>query len=882
MAKYTVQDTRTGKTVTFEWNGESPPTEADMEQVFTEARVGQSPGTTPAVSRPSTSITDYFTKTPDRPSSLKEFVTGNIPRSAANTLYGLASVGPVTALPLMAADAVTKGPRTRSALEDLAAIRKDPSEALTRTWNNVKGMAKGIAAPFGLGDAGKYAANTVKGGPLYALWRAATQRGETPLGESGADEFVDAWTREPVQSALAVVPLAKGASAGARGAVRNLKDISKLPERLVKQSAAKQLEGAISPSGKIRDQAAINAVESDALAKRIGGGWRVGMGQQTGDPRLLALQRRLQMNSDPVKTFVAESEMVNNQALAEYLDKVIASGGSVDDVIASLERRGQSLARGAESLNQKTDVMLDNIIGQSQGEAGAALRGMAQAVKNKLRGISQQKYGKVPVDMKMDSTPLYQTIQEMGDDFDAAFQRLNATPTGTMKRAGNALEPEISPILGPDGKPFSTGVPQEMTFKQVMDFRSQVSNGERTARAAGDADLARKFRQLREGAEKTLELAEQSGMGEGVQALREANAFYRDTYVPTVRHGATGRVLKPKRTGEMSTETALVGGEYFKPGAKGVAAADSFNRTFAGNAEAKQALRDHAANSLYNYAKNPMTGEIEGAKVARWLARHKDALQKLDFGGEFSGIKNAAQAAEAARAEAARFNKSRFGQVLKADADKSMDYLFSGENLRNSVKTMKELMEFTADDAAARQGLKRAFADMFIKKSRVYAKDTVGVRNPSAAKGEGFLDKFEPAMKVLYSKEEMQCLRDIHKAVDIGSRINKTVSGVTGSQTAGLSPMSAGEHLMKSYLPLNPKFRVLRVIFEGVKGGYATQVNEYLARAMFDPATAKELLNVLKVSRAKGAKQGTRMLERLAVANAAAEGARTGATSEEE
>lgn len=41
MAQYTVKDTQTGKTVTFQWDGEAPPTDADMSDVFKAAR-GQS------------------------------------------------------------------------------------------------------------------------------------------------------------------------------------------------------------------------------------------------------------------------------------------------------------------------------------------------------------------------------------------------------------------------------------------------------------------------------------------------------------------------------------------------------------------------------------------------------------------------------------------------------------------------------------------------------------------------------------------------------------------------------------------------------------------------------------------------------------------------
>lgn len=38
MPEYTVEDTQSGKTITFDWNGSKPPTDKDMEEVFTSAK----------------------------------------------------------------------------------------------------------------------------------------------------------------------------------------------------------------------------------------------------------------------------------------------------------------------------------------------------------------------------------------------------------------------------------------------------------------------------------------------------------------------------------------------------------------------------------------------------------------------------------------------------------------------------------------------------------------------------------------------------------------------------------------------------------------------------------------------------------------------------
>lgn len=169
---------------------------------------------TPPRKKSSTPIADYFMTPPDRPESLKDFVTKNVPRSAANTLYGIASALPITAPFVQAHDMATGGPRTQSALSDMKNLKL--SDVPGKILENAKGLAKSIAAPFGLADSGKFITNAAKGGPFYAAYRAATQPGETPLGETGGEEFTDAWTRQPVQSALAAAPVVKPLAAAVR------------------------------------------------------------------------------------------------------------------------------------------------------------------------------------------------------------------------------------------------------------------------------------------------------------------------------------------------------------------------------------------------------------------------------------------------------------------------------------------------------------------------------------------------------------------------------------------------------------------------------------------------------------------------------------------
>lgn len=105
---------------------------------------------------------EYVTTPGKRPTSAKEFFTENLPRSAANTLYGVGKI---------LHDQMTGGPG------------KIADEMMGRP-RDVNQLVSGV---------GNFVKNTV-----------------APFGLAGPEAFKDAWTTAPVQSALSVYPAAKG------------------------------------------------------------------------------------------------------------------------------------------------------------------------------------------------------------------------------------------------------------------------------------------------------------------------------------------------------------------------------------------------------------------------------------------------------------------------------------------------------------------------------------------------------------------------------------------------------------------------------------------------------------------------------------------------
>lgn len=715
------------------------------------------------------------------------------------------------------------------------------------------GSIPGAVAGGALGYAGgKNIMDTISGDwaatPTEATTRSLKDLGTGAMFEMGG----------PVAAKL-TTPLIRGTASVVRGAKSPIESSKRVINNLIEKSAAKRMEAAKTTSGPVSDQAAMNAAETAALQERIPG-FQVGMGQASEDPATLALQRRLNMQNDTAKVLNAEQVMGNNQAISDLL-KTALPEGSVDDVLAAIERqRGRTEGASAKAWSQ-ADAAATALEGGSKQASGQTLREGAATVKGVLRQKASELYSAVPREMEIDSTPLYNSIKEIGGEFDPAFQRLSATPTGTMNRAKVALTPEPSPILGADGKPYNQpridqDIPERMTFGQLQDFRSQITQAERAAKASGDYELTYKLGKLREGTDATLKAAADTGAGEGVDALRIANKFYREEYVPTVRQGATSRVLATDRTGGSKVENALVGAEYFKPGPKGVEAAASFNRTFGGDKAAKEAIRDHAAQDLLTYARNPVTGEIQSNRVSAWLLRHKDALSSLKMGNEFNSVQSAAKIAENARAVEGQFNKSRFAKVIdQTDSDKAIEQLFSGANSKDTGNTMRHLLIITKGDQSAMDGLKRSFADMLVKKAQLSQADMAGNAMTSIAKGQKLLQQYDPAMRALYSPQELQALKDVQRAIEIGGRINKNVSGVAGSQTADLIQDAA------TLLPHGPKFGLLKMVFNKMASGYDSAVNDYVARAIYDPNFAKQLADTARISSTKGADAAAKKLQ---------------------
>jgi len=392
-------------------------------------------------------------------------------------------------------------------------------------------------------------------------------------------------------------------------------------------------------------------------------------------------------------------------------------------------------------------------------------------------------------------------------------------------------------------------MPEELTFKQLRDFRSQIDYAQRAAVAKGDYQLAYNLSQVKYGVNDTFSQAAESGTGLGTEALKKATDYWKNVFVPKYRHGATSKILGMKQTREQVVGDSMIGAQYFKPGAGAEEAAASFKRTFGNDPEARQLITDYASQSLLKAARNPVTGELESGRIAKWLSSHSTALERHGIRGEFGSLEKAMVLADKAKAMESEFNKQALAKALNVNPEQAISRaLFSGVPRRDATRQLQNLARLSALDktGAATAGLKAAIGDHFNGMIRVTALDVSKNKLASYAKIDKFITEFKPALKQsgLYTKQELEAFDNVHSAWKIVSQQQRPHAEYSGSSTSEIlmriasSAVSIQVGHMAAY---GATTAILKLMQRPISG----KIDAALTRAVFDPRYAKDIQQLL-------------------------------------
>ena len=667
--------------------------------------------------------------------------------------------------------------------------------------------------------------------------------------------------------------LTPSVATGSVNALRNIaqqggikKTIGNALNRLAEKQAGKRIINAKSTEPAVVSEIDKNLEATKALEKEIPG-LKLNIGQAGGDPNLLSLARQSGQMPGVGTAVSSESVMAQNQAISDYIGKNITGKGNVDDFIASIQRKKDDLATRSATAASDAEAEALKLTGRSEQDIGSQLLETAKKGRAESSKKAKELYDAVPDGLEVDSTPLWNKVNDLFGDFDKFTQRLSATPTGPAGRVKMAMEPEPGTLINPlTGTPFSTTAPEKMTMKQLKDFRSQMTTLARDARASGDYELAYKADQLKAGVGETLDLAAQTGKGDAVDKLRAATAYYRDVHVPKYRKGATGKVLGVTRTGEQKVLDSSIGGEYFKSGKGAAEAADNFAVTFGGNKDAKGLIREYASQSLLKAARNPITGELESKRIAQWLHSHDMALTRFGLKNDFNSTQKAIKMADDAKVAEYAFNKSALAKALNVDPDKAISEAFMvGVGRKQSISRVKELASLAKQDktGAAVAGLKAAIGDYFQKTTALTARDLAGNRLESLAKMDKFMESYGPAFKAsgLYTPQELAAFDNVHLAIKKISQQARPHPAFSGSPTVELLGRLAasGASIASGHIGL---YGAARGAYSFIERPIKSAIDEAVVRAVHDPRYADVLTSLAREVKTIGPEKAARSFTR--------------------
>lgn len=776
MPKYTVQDSKTGKKITFEWLGDNEPTQEDIQKVF-ESAAQQEP-----------QMTDRNRMLENRPEISGELkpaheMSGQPSRLERTARESARIISPV-ARPVLEGTGSALG----ALVGGIAGAETGPGAIVTAT------LGGGVG--YGVG----------KGAADWLDMYAGIKKPYSGIGESLKQSGEDVATGMALEAGgqvvgSAIIPVF-------RGGKWVFKRVANLPKALFSKKAIEESAGKILSANTSEGVIyAKNAEEALRLEKEIPG-LKFTMGQRTGDPGLIKLERTQMRAPGAASGRNSETIATNNEALRKYYEKNFPGKEGVDDIIEGLTKKQKILSESGGLASTGVKKELQGLSPQEPQVTGQKLLDELNISKSAAKEQSAKLYKEVP-ETQVD-------VKNMLNEFDEISK-----PMSRYEDAGN-----IPPILSAVKESVEDG---KIDLNDLHGLRSELLAQSRQAKSAINPNerLASRLSMAAKSVEKAISAAETGG-----RELRGANKFFRENYIETFKQGAVGDIMRRGPRGESTRiEIAQIPNKIWN--VNNLKASDDLIKAI-GKEKSKSIMRDHAA---YDLMKNvtDVDGRVVSNKLSSWIKKNGEILAKFGIKSDFDKILKAQRAVDMASDAAIEFEKSIAGRILRADPEVAI-----AEALRGSSPGIaaEKLMKRLGDNKDAVRGLQNAFADHVMNIVQTTAKDIANNPTISNAAFIRTVKKYMPAMKQLY-KNDPQKLNSIirmQRAYEIATRNTRSPIG-GGSDTA--------ENILTKLSNVNLLSRtasVARGIFKYLKGYSDKQIDELVTRALFDPEYAQVLI----------------------------------------
>ncbi len=664
-----------------------------------------------------------------------------------------------------------------------------------------------------------------------------------------------------------------------------------------------------------------NLEESLSLIDEIPG-LKASLGEMTGDPGLIKLQRGLERGTGEAAEITLAARDENQKVLTEYLSEKFPGMENIDDVVSEIAKQKSGLTAGREvaaTAAERAAAQVEPVAPQRTGEAITEAIGEAKAPVLKKE---KELWSKIP-DYEIptartdkafkDATTKPSTAQAAAQNIERIYAEMPKTVTGmqtidreissamaspsatdtermVLGKVKDAIAEDFK-IIGEAAENLDIGVYKgkivspEKIGSQIDELYERIAKEEAIPSIPDYKKVAQELmdkkipamRQFGEG-EKAFqeriskEYLKQTGKelpiigGERAltKTLKENLKTLEETYAGLEEAVDIGKAYKTAKeysktqkfdiydkgaVGEIAKRGDFFGGKRIPEGKipskfMDVDNADQLVRAI-GKEKAGDVMIGHYADDMVKKVVNAQTGEINSKPLAQWYRRNKPVLEKYGISDKFKSINQAQNTLDAAKVAEDRFNKSIAGKLLDADTDKAMANALGGG--KNTGDKMAEMMKLVKGDKKAVVGLENAFKDFMQDQIETTAKTMSGDAIFSPAKLHDQLKQFDPAMKKLYraKPEKYKALKNIQKAVEMQGRSAKSPLG-GGSDTTENTSVLVGllGHMMSSVAKIpgiSHTVKLSSLGLDSIKSLNATEVNNLVARALYDPELAKIL-----------------------------------------
>ena len=360
----------------------------------------------------------------------------------------------------------------------------------------------------------------------------------------------------------------------------------------------------------------------------------------------------------------------------------------------------------------------------------------------------------------------------------------------------------------------------------------------------------------------------------------EANRYMRDVYSPVWgRESPTASQFRKQFFQESRDESRVppsqTASKFIQPEApEKTAELQRIIGSMPNPQQAQVAARDYLMSDLAASGAVNAQGRLDPRAVERWANANHDNLDLVPgFRRDVEGVLGRARkgvevsermtgdllgAQQAVKQTEQQIQSSALGSVLKAqDADKVVRSIM--DDPLSSGKKLEELITLTERNPRARAGLKQSVQDYILDKATGTATEKMkpgDQRGPvSFAKLTQIFDEHSAQLAKIYSPEEMNALRAVHRSLGLAKGGMQAGAGSTEAVTrlhrniveefrgtpVGRA-VEATARLKFGALTAGGKFAGIRRALHGVGSEEAKAIEALLVRASLEPDVAKVLL----------------------------------------